>query len=77
MSSHGYVDECPNCGSGQADYCNENKPFTFTTISCLECGFYTIPKSGQMSLEDINIEREDRELNPLASRKDVPKEMLL
>ena len=77
MASHGYVDECPNCGNEDADYCNESRPFTFTTITCSACGFYSIPKSGQMSLEDVNEERENRELEPLESLPPMSEELVI
>ena len=66
MASFGYVDNCPVCTDEHAQYCEESRPFHFVTITCNECGFYSIPKSGQMPLEEVNELREGDDLEPLS-----------
>lgn len=68
MSSHGYSGTCPKC-QGSMSLTSENRPYESTYGECLECGFYYYPKEGQASLEEVNQQREDMELEPLVELK--------
>jgi len=62
---------CPNCGASCDEY-TDWKPFNYTSIKCLECGFMVNPVIEYMSLEELNIERENYDdLKPL---KKLPKQ---
>ena len=63
----GYSDniDCPNCYE-EATLMGETRPFPTSYVECIECGFYTTVESGQMTRQEINEERENRELEPLA-----------
>jgi len=49
---------CPNCGN-DANRCSESRPFDYTTMFCMYCGFYSEIKTGYVSLEELNDRRVD------------------
>ena len=59
MSGVSYDKECPNCG-GTLDCYSDYKPFDHGSGQCLDCGFYYFTKTGQLTLEELNNEREER-----------------
>ena len=65
MSGSSGDTSCPNCYE-DANIMVDSKPFPMEYIECIECGFYSTVEPGQMSREDINEEREGRDLEPLA-----------
>jgi len=56
---------CPNCGSDNATIYEDWKPFTYSSISCLECGLQIYPALTYMNLEELNAERESNEMDKL------------
>ena len=65
MSGCGFQTYCPNCGSNDAEAYQDWKPYEYTEISCLNCGFYTTTKIGFMRLEELNELREQNSLDKL------------
>ena len=55
---------CPNCLDDEMH--RENEDGWYTSVECIECGCYSTVETGQMSREDIDEARENRELEPLA-----------
>lgn len=70
MSGHSDVTTCPNCGKG-ANECSDYKPFSYTSIECLNCGLTIYPKIGYMDLEELNERREEQGMKLL---KKLPKQ---
>ena len=58
MSSHSYENICPVCKE-QMSCCCDYSPFDFVSGDCIHCGFSYYTKVEQMSLEDINYQREE------------------
>ena len=53
MSGHSFSNPCPVCGNEMNCY-SDYKPFEHSSGECLNCGFYYQPKTGQMSLAEVN-----------------------
>ena len=68
MSSHSYSTACPKC-EGSMNINSENRPYDRTYGECLECGFVFYPTESRMSLEEVNEQRVDAELEPLKELK--------
>ena len=68
MSSHSYSTPCPACG-GDMDECTDNRPFNRTSGWCLSCGFQHYNRTSRMSLEEINDQRDDQELDVLTQEE--------
>lgn len=66
MSGHSSVTTCPNCG-GDADIYTDWKPFSYTSITCFNCGLTVHPMTSYLTLEELNEYRIDAELEPLES----------
>lgn len=64
--------KCPNCGEDMDSYCDW-KPFDYSTGRCLHCGFFYDVVTDKMTLEEVNAERKEYELEPL---KELKKEEL-
>ena len=64
MSDSSDFTTCPNCLDDEMHRSEEDGWYRY--VECIECGFYSTVETGQMSREDINEEREDRSLEPLA-----------
>ena len=64
MSGYSDTIDCPNCYM-EATENGETRPFRTSYVECLECGFYSTVETGQMTIQEINEERENRELEPL------------
>lgn len=62
--------QCPACGSMEYQYYCDWKPFDYISGECLNCGFVMYPKFEQMTLEELNEQRVDQELEPL---EELPK----
>ena len=60
---------CPNCGE-DCDRYSDYKPFDVVDLTCYNCGFFTATEPKQLTLREVNDERENRELEPL---KELPK----
>ena len=71
MSSHSYEDKCPNCQSNKYNICQETRPIDYSNSECVSCGFYVVARSGFMSLEDLNEQRNHFDYKPL---KELPKQ---
>lgn len=59
MSGCGYEASCPNCGDMMSCY-TDHKPFDNVSGDCSECGFHFFTKSGQLTLEELNDNREEQ-----------------
>jgi hypothetical protein len=70
MSGNSYGSTCPNCGENMSSY-SDHKPFEMTTHDCHHCGFYTEVKVGYLSLDAVNENRAELELEEL---KELPKQ---
>jgi hypothetical protein len=64
MSGSGYQSVCPNCGAVMECY-TDWKPYDTNSCTCLSCGFTAFTKESRLSLEEVNEERENRDLPPL------------
>ena len=62
----GFSDDtnCPNCGQEASRY-SDYKPFDIVSIDCNNCGFYTNTRVAQMSLEELNDQRNSADLELL------------
>lgn len=62
----GFSDEtqCPNCNQPCSRY-SDYKPFDRVDMNCNNCGFYTITTIGQQTLDELNIDRNSQDLEPL------------
>ena len=59
MSGGNHPEKCPNCGAEDAlDVYSDYKPFSYSIGKCLECGFYFNVVTGQMTLQEINDQRD-------------------
>ena len=65
MSGSSGDTSCPNCYE-DANIMVDSKPFPMEYIECIEWGCYSTVETGQMTRQEINEEREDRSLEPLA-----------
>ena len=63
MSSCQGPETCQNCGNENAEYYYDSHSGSSGT--CLECGYHYFPSSEILSLEDVNDEREQHEMEPL------------
>lgn len=70
MSGFSDSTTCPNCGA-DCDRYTDWKPFDYSSIQCVECGLMIDPQIQYMDLHDLNMEREERDLEPL---KELPKQ---
>lgn len=77
MSGHSYDNPCPNCGKPMNCY-SDHKPFDMTSAECLYCGFYHSPKTGYLTLKELNeIRKEycyDNCIKTLKPLKKLPKQ---
>ena len=79
MSGISETKSCPICGN-EADVYTDWKPVDYSTIECVYCGFYLEPKTGQMTMAEVNDRRKDfnenyepdKPLKPL-TKKDLKK----
>ena len=65
MSGSSYESICPMCKADNMSCSSDWKPFDLVSGECLECGFYYWTEEGQMTLEQVNEAREERDLEPL------------
>ena len=73
MSTHTYLEQCPDHCGYDAEYARETQPLEHTNIACNHCGYYlqlTVAVEGRLDLDALNYEREIRDLKPL---KQLPK----
>jgi len=70
MGIHTDIGECPNCGK-EMEVGMSNKPFDAVWGFCLNCGFTYETITKYLSLEDLNKERDDVNLDAL---KKLPKQ---
>lgn len=68
MSEVGYRSMCPKCGLDMDCY-KSWEPYDTVSGQCMECGFYYYTKEAQMSLEEVNELRTERDLPPLRKLK--------
>ena len=73
MSGNSFGGSCPKCG-GSMDCYEDWKPHAYVSGECLECGFSYYTQDSQMTLEEVNIQREDMDLPPLQKLKEQKKE---
>ena len=64
MSDSSDETTCPNCLDDEMHRSEEDGWYRY--VECIECGFYSAVETGQMSREDIDEARENRELEALA-----------
>ena len=64
MSGAAYSSMCPKCGLDMDCYTNW-KPYDTVSGQCLECGFSYYTAEAQISLEEVNELRTERDLPPL------------
>ena len=64
MSDSSDETTCPNCLDDEMHRSEEDGWYRY--VECIECGFYSAVETGQMSREDIDEARENRDLEPLA-----------
>lgn len=64
MSGFSTEESCPNCGK-DCDVYTDWKPYSYSSIQCVHCGFQLIPVVQYMDLETLNDYRQDNELEPL------------
>ena len=64
MSGCGYTTDCPKCGATMECY-SDWKPYDMASAECLNCGFEYHTEEGQLTLEEVNERRTDRELERL------------
>ena len=70
MGTHNYKSECPKCGS-QMDCDSQTKNPVVVRGTCFECGYFfsdTVDE-GRLTLAELNLERADHDLPPLAQLK--------
>ena len=60
MSGHGYEGYCPNCNANTSAY-TDHKPFDYVSSQCLECGWWSSTESGFLTLDELNVVREEEE----------------
>ena len=60
---------CPNCLDDEMH--RENEDGWYTSVECIECGFYSTVETGQMTRQEINEARHDRCLEPLRKDEDI------
>ena len=66
MSGTTFNEECPNCGFDMESY-SDWKPVSLVLHECYKCGWWSYPKFGQFSLDELNTKREDySEMNDYA-----------
>ena len=72
MSGWSDSQDCPKCGSKDTLMTfGDHKPRDTVGGECLECGFEYHTVEGQMTLDDINIQREEiHDMEPLTKLKD-------
>lgn len=68
MSGSSYSSICPKCGANMVCYIDW-KPYDITSGQCLACGFCYHTTEAQMSLEEVNDLRAERDLPPLKKLK--------
>lgn len=68
MSGFSESIQCPNCNSFNCDQYSDYKPFSYTTISCLDCGLIINPKVEYRTLKEINQIRRDSEMKLLKKK---------
>jgi len=68
MSGCSSSEKCPKCGSEMSTY-SDYKPHDYVSGDCLECGFYYRTEDGQLTLDEVNEEREVQDLEPLKELK--------
>ena len=66
MSGTSYDDTCSRCGGYNLMCYSDYKPFDIVSGICLDCGFEYHTAHGIADLEEVNQERENYELEPLA-----------
>lgn len=71
MSGHTGSTTCPNCGSDNATESSDHKPFDYTEITCLECGFTVGPQIAYMELDELNERRQEEGMELLT---ELPKQ---
>jgi len=69
MSGSSYSDKCPKCGSEELMVSEDLKHMNFS-CTCLDCGFYGLMEHKRMTLEEVNEERREFELDPIDKLKD-------
>ena len=74
MSGHSYGETCIKCG-GEMDCYSDHKPHSYESGECLECGFSYYTVDDQMTLEDVNQQRIDCDLEPLKELKKQEEEL--
>lgn len=70
MSSWSGSQNCPNCcGKDSLMTMGSNRPYDSSSGICLECGFSYSTQEKQLSLNEVNAERDDYDLEPIKALK--------
>jgi len=69
MSGYSDQSNCPNCGKLMNTF-GDHKPFDHVLHECLHCGLLIYPKVEYLDLDEINLRREEWELDPLIKLPD-------
>jgi Zn ribbon nucleic-acid-binding protein len=69
MSGHSYGTDCWKCGSKDSMNISEDNRPPSMCGECLECGYTFWTTDGQMTLDEVNEQRECCELPPLTELK--------
>ena len=70
MGCHTDVGECPNCGK-ETEVGMSNSPFDSVWGACFNCGFTYDTVVKYLTLEELNQERDDRDLDAF---KELPEQ---
>ena len=62
---------CPACDSEECTVYRDCKPFNRVSLECLECGFFTYTQVAFNDLAYLNSVREDSDLPPLTTLKEL------
>jgi C4-type Zn-finger protein len=77
MSSFSEAVDCPNCGGKESlETSTENRPVLMVSGFCLECGYSYDTIEEQMTLDEVNEQRVEFELEPLKELKPKITEMV-
>lgn len=75
MATNSYTSICPKCGNEDMNVVASNRPYDSVQGDCLNCGFYYYTVEAFMTLDEVNAQRADLELEPiteLAEAEDRP-----
>ncbi len=76
MSGHGYVSDCPCCGSEGSMSCqSDTRPIDSSSGVCVVCGFQYWTQMGFADKETLEEERADQEYTPVPMSEEMKKQI--